>query len=346
MSINSKKFKNLLKKKTLLIGEIGQAHEGSLNLAHSYIDLCADLGLDAIKFQTHIADKESTLDEPFRVKFSHTDKTRYDYWKRMEFSQNEWKGIFNHAKKRKILFLSTAFSIEAFDLLNKFDVCAWKVASGEISNINLINKMIKTKKTIILSTGLATFKEIEKLLSYLKRKKADFILLQCTSNYPVKMQNVGLNVMHEFKEKYKCKVGLSDHTGTIYPAIYSICNKFNLIEFHVTFDKKMFGPDSSSSLDVGQISQLQNFSHNISYLLDNPVHKDKVSKKAKKYKKIFGKSLALVKDLPKSHRLKKSDLTMKKPGSGIPENKLNHLVGRRLSKNVSKKYLLKYSDLQ
>ena len=114
-----KKFDQILKNKTIVVAEIGQAHEGSVNIAHSYIDACADAGADIIKFQTHYALEESTLDEPFRVKFSYNDKTRFDYWKRMEFSPKEWKSLSNHAKRRGILFMSSVFSEKAFNVIIK-----------------------------------------------------------------------------------------------------------------------------------------------------------------------------------------------------------------------------------
>ncbi len=344
MSKNSNKFKKIIAKKTLLVAEIGQAHEGSINMAHSFIDLCADKGIDAIKFQTHLADKESTYDEPFRIKFSYNDKTRYDYWKRMEFSISEWKELYKHCQRRNILFMSSVFSIEAFNLINKFDVCAWKLASGEIYSSELIDRMIKTKKPIIVSTGVAKFSELKKIVNYLKRKKAFFVLLQCTSNYPVKLENVGLNVMHEYKDKFKCPVGLSDHTGTIYPSIYTVCHGFSLIEFHVAFDRKMFGPDSSSSLDPNQIDELQKIITNINCLRNNPINKDKVSNRISRFKKIFGKSIALKKSLKKGHIVKRSDLTMKKPGNGISYEKMKNVLGKKLKKDVSHQYLLRPKD--
>ena len=129
-----------------IIAEVGQAHDGSLGMAHSYIDTASDIGINAIKFQTHIADEESTLDEPFRVKFSLQDNTRYDYWKRMEFTKEQWVGLYEHAKQKNIDFLSSPFSISALELLNNFNLPVWKVGSGEFKSKELLNAMIKTKK--------------------------------------------------------------------------------------------------------------------------------------------------------------------------------------------------------
>ena len=125
ISKSNSSFKKLLKERTILVAEIGQAHEGSLNIAHSMIDACADAKVDVVKFQSHYAKYESTLEEPFRVNFSFKDKKRYDYWKRMEFTSEEWQGLFNHARKRGLLFMSSVFSNKAFRIINKLDVCAW-----------------------------------------------------------------------------------------------------------------------------------------------------------------------------------------------------------------------------
>ena len=340
---SSKKFKELIKRKTVLVGEIGQAHEGSLNIAHSFIDVCADLGLDVVKFQTHYAEQESTMNEPFRIKFSFKDKKRFNYWKRMEFSPREWQGLYAHARSRGLMFMSSVFSQKAFRIINSLDVCAWKVASGEVSNLNLISDIIKTKKTIILSTGLSNYKEINNVVAYLKKKKANFVLLQCTSSYPTKLEEIGCNVVEQFKKKYKCLVGMSDHSGTIFPSIYGICNNYNLLEFHITFDKKMFGPDSSSSLDLNQVKELMKIK--IKILKNNPVNKDTIFNKIKNTKKIFTKSICLKEPQKKGYIIKSKDLILKKPGNGISPKNLSKILGKKLKKNKSNLELLKFSDL-
>ena len=221
--------------------------------------------MDVVKFQAHAAEAESTLDEPFRVKFSHKDKNRFEYWKRMEFSLSEWRSLFNYAKKRGLYFMVSVFSEEAFRMISKLDVCAWKVSSGEINNFNLLELMIKTKKTIIISTGMSNNAEIKKIIEFLKKK--ELILLFC--NVPLCIpppQVVGMNVVEEIKNKYKCLVGLSDHTGSVYPMIYGISAKFNLIEFHVTFHKKMFGPDTSSSITFEKAREISKFGENFEIL--------------------------------------------------------------------------------
>src|SRR5438093_2389865 len=154
----------------LIIGEVAQAHDGSLGMAHAFIDAIADAGADAVKFQTHIAAAESTPDEPWRVKFSQQEATRYDYWKRMEFTEEQWHGLKKHAHDKGLLFLSSPFSLEAVALLTRVGVAAWKIASGEVSNTSLFEGIVATRMPIILSTGMSALEEIDRAVEGLKRQ--------------------------------------------------------------------------------------------------------------------------------------------------------------------------------
>src|SRR5688500_4627381 len=144
----------------LIVGEVGLSHDGSLGLAHAFVDEIARGGADAVKFQTHIAEAESTPAEPFRVKFSRQDATRYEYWKRMEFSEAQWQGLADHARERGLVFLSSPFSREAVDLLTRVGMVMWKIASGEVSNLPLLDAMIATGRPILLSSGMSDVAEV------------------------------------------------------------------------------------------------------------------------------------------------------------------------------------------
>ena len=143
----------------LVIGEIAQAHDGSLGAAHAYIDAIADAGADVIKFQTHIAAAESTRQEPWRVKFSYEDDLRYDYWERMQFTEEQWIGLKEHAENRGLIFLSTPFSVDAAKMLDRMGMTMWKISSGEVSDPWLLEYILSTKKPIIFSTGMSTREE-------------------------------------------------------------------------------------------------------------------------------------------------------------------------------------------
>ena len=155
------------------IAEIGQAHEGSLGILHSYIDALATTGVHAIKFQMHIAEAESSNYEPFRVKFSFEDATRYDYWKRMEFTLEQWKEIKQHCDAVGLDFICSPFSNLAVDWLEEIGVKYYKIGSGEVSNLLLIEKIAQTKKTLILSSGMSSFSELDTTVAFLQDKKAE-----------------------------------------------------------------------------------------------------------------------------------------------------------------------------
>jgi len=137
----------------MVIAEIAQAHDGSLGTAHAFIDVAADAGADAIKFQTHIAAEESTPAESFRVEFSWQDATRYEYWKRMEFTETQWLELSGHASERDLVFMSTPFSVRAIDMLEQMGVPAWKVGSGDVGNHVFLQRMVATGKPVLLSSG-------------------------------------------------------------------------------------------------------------------------------------------------------------------------------------------------
>jgi N,N'-diacetyllegionaminate synthase len=194
----------------LIVAEVAQAHDGSLGMAHAYIDAIANAGADAVKFQTHIAAAESTPSEPWRVKFTEQDATRYDYWKRMEFTEPQWHGLKKHAEEKGLSFLSSPFSVEAVELLTRVGVAAWKIASGEVNNIPLFERLASTGLPIFLSTGMSSLDEIDAAVEQVKGSGAALTVLQCTSAYPCPAEKVGLNLIPFFRERYQCNVGLSD----------------------------------------------------------------------------------------------------------------------------------------
>ena len=328
-----------------IIAEVGQAHDGSLGMAHSYIDIAAEIGVNAVKFQTHIANEESTLDEPFRVKFSLQDNTRYDYWKRMEFTKEQWIGLYEHAIQKKIDFLSSPFSISALELLEKINVPAWKVGSGEFKSKELLNAMIKTGKPVLYSTGMSNFYEIEQVVDYFNKFNHDFALLQCTSMYPTPLKYSGINVITEFKEKFSVPVGFSDHSGGIVAPIYAISMGGNIIEAHIVFDKKMFGPDTKASLNINEFTLLVNANKEIFELKNNPVDKNQMSEDLKGMRDLFTKSISTKRDIEIGEILTNDLIILKKPGTGISFDQKNLVIGKKAIRKIYSNKLLTWDDI-
>lgn len=330
----------------LLVAEVAQAHDGSLGMAHSYIDAIAKSGFDAVKFQTHIAEFESTYDEPFRIKFSEQDSTRYEYWKRMEFTSEQWAGLANHAKEVGLFFLSSPFSNEAVDLLEKLDVPAYKIGSGEFKSHTLLSTISKTRKPILFSTGMCTWDEINKNVEWFEKNECKYLLFQCVSKYPTPLHQTGLNIIENFKDKYNCPVGLSDHTGSAIPSMAAIARGIDMLEIHAVFDKSMFGPDTSSSLTFKEMKQISHFRDMCALMDAAPLDKDKMAVELAEMRGLFSKSLATTKDLAAGTILKEEDLCYKKPGGGLGQSDLPFIIGKRLKHDVYSSALLTWDHIQ
>jgi N,N'-diacetyllegionaminate synthase len=328
-----------------IIAEVAQAHDGSLGTAHAYIDAAADAGVDAIKFQTHIASAESTKDEPFRIKFSQQDDTRYAYWKRMEFSFEQWQGLAEHALEKGLVFLSSPFSVAAVELLEKLGMPAWKFGSGETVSGDIFEAVLATGKPLLVSSGMSSFAELDELAEMFTTSNRDYAFFQCTSKYPVDFEEVGLNVIDEMKARYGCPVGLSDHSGSVYPALAAMTRGADLLEAHIVFDKSMYGPDTPASLTVNDFKTLVEARNVFHILNSHPVDKDEMAESMQTMRGLFGKSLALIESQAKGTVLTEDMLTAKKPGSGIPLDMKADLCGRVLNGDVPGDRLLQWEDL-
>ena len=329
-----------------IIAEVAQSHDGSLGLAHAFLDTVAKAGADAIKFQTHLAAEESTIREPWRVKFSKQDATRYDYWKRMEFSEEQWCGLKQHADDLALKFISSPFSIEAVNLLNRVGVAAWKVASGEVNNAPMFDLMAESGLPILLSTGMSPLREIDAAVERVRAKGAPLTVLQCTSMYPTPAEKVGLNMIPFFRDRYGCNVGLSDHSGTIYPGLAATVLGIDVLEVHVTLSREMFGPDVPVSVTIDELKQLVEGVRFIERMQAHPVAKDEIADQLNDMRRLFNKSVVLRTDLPAGTVLRKEHLTAKKPGTGIPADRLDLLIGSRLRRDCSADQLLGEEDLE
>jgi N-acetylneuraminate synthase len=330
----------------LIICEIAQAHDGSLGMAHSFIDAVAKTGANAIKFQTHIASAESTKLEPWRIKFSYQDETRYDYWKRMEFTIEQWKGLKEHAEEKNLLFLSSPFSNQAVDLLEKIGIQAWKIASGEITNTPLIERMAQSKLPLIASSGMSRINEIDNLVDYFNRKKLHYAILQCTSMYPTPPEKIGLNVISLFQKKFNCASGISDHSGTIFPGIAAAVLGASIVEVHVTFSKDMFGPDTKASITFEELRILTEGIRFIEKSNSNPVDKDSIANDLSNLRFLFSKSIVAICDIPAGTILNWNQVGFKKPGNGIPPEKINVVIGKKTRKSLHKDDFIKLEDLE
>ena len=329
-----------------VIGEVGLLHDGSLGLAHAFVDAIADAGADAVKFQTHIAEAESTAAEPFRVRFAPQDATRLEYWRRTSFEEDQWRGLAHHAHDRGVTFLSSPFSIEAIDLLARVGVPAWKVGSGEVSNAPMLRRMGASGLPVLLSSGMSSLHEMDEAVAILRGSGSPVAVLQCTSSYPCPPEQIGLNMLSVFRDRYDAPVGLSDHSGTMYPTLAAVALGADVIEVHVTLSRSMFGPDVPAAVTTKQLAHLCEGARLIKTALANPVDKDALAAEFAPMRAIFTKSVVLREGLPAGTTLEERHLAAKKPGTGIAARRLSEVVGRRLRRDYPADEPLQEKDLE
>ena len=330
----------------LVIGEVALSHDGSLGLAHRFIDAIAAAGADAVKFQTHIAAAESTSSEPFRVTFSRQDATRYDYWKRMEFTEAQWRELAAHCAERNVLFISSPFSLAAVDLLQRVGQPLWKIASGEVSNTQLLDRVLDTGSPVVISTGMSPLAETDAAVARVKARGATVGVLQCTTAYPCPPERVGLNLIPVYRERYGCWVGLSDHSGTIYPGLAGAATGMDILEVHVALSREMFGPDVVASVTTAELRQLVDGIRFIERMRANPLDKDASARETDPLRRLFTKSVVARRALARGTVLSPDDLAIKKPGTGLPPDRLPELVGKRLARAVEEDQLLAADDIE
>ncbi len=334
------------KAKCFVIGEVALAHDGSLGAAHAFIDVIADAGADAVKFQMHIAEAEGTTEEKFRVKIFPQDATRQDYWRRTSFTEEQWRGLKEHTDKRELIFLSSPFSVEALYLLLKIGVAAWKVGSGETSNLPLLEAIADTKLPVLLSTGMSTWKEVDEAVYFFKSKKTPLLLYQCTNRYPCPPEHLGLNIIAEYQKRYEIPVGLSDHSGKVCAGIAAHALGACSLEVHVTFHRKCFGPDVPASLTPEELKELVDSIRFLERAYTNPVNKEKEAADLENVRALFMKSIVPSRDLSKGSVLQASDLSYKKPAKGIPAKDYTQLIGKKIKRDIQKDKFLSWEDIE
>lgn len=319
----------------MVIAEIGSVHDGSLGNAKNLISCAKKCGASYVKFQLHIASEETTRSAISPSYFK--DENRFDYFFRTSFKLSEWKELIKHSKKNNIKFMCSVFSIKAIKNLIKLGVKNIKIPSGEVTNIPLLNYISKFKVNIFLSTGMSDWSEINTAMKILKKR--NLILMQCTSEYPCKIRNVGVNIISEMIEKYSknynCEFGFSDHTEGNVAAILALSNGATYFEKHITFSRKMYGSDAKYATEL---DEFKTYCENLSTakkIISSPVNKDSLES-YKKMKEIFEKKIVFKKSFKKNKIIKYVDLDFKKSKKGIRSKNFADVIGKKLSRNVNK----------
>lgn len=327
-----------------IVMEIAQAHDGSLGMAHAFIDIAMRARVDAIKFQTHIAAAESTSREPFRVQFSLQDATRFDYWKRMEFTPDQWAGLARHAQEKGLVFLSTPYSFEAVELLQKLDIPAWKIGSGEIGNFPLLERMIATGKPLLLSSGMCSWQELDDAVE-LVGARVPILIYQCTTKYPCPAKEVGLPLLGTLRKRYDVPVGLSDHSGLPCFSIAAAALGAASVEVHLALSRDAFGPDVPASITPVELANMVEDIRAVEKSLRSVPNKDALCESLAEGRRIFGRSIVAARAIACREVLTEDNLALKKPGGGIPPGGLNRLIGKKARRALSPDELVTLDDV-
>jgi N,N'-diacetyllegionaminate synthase len=324
-----------------LIAEIGSVHDGSFGNALKLIEAAVDAGATTVKFQTHIAEAETTRDAPMPPYFK--GEPRFDYFRRTGFSLEQWHALKAKAVEMGAGFLSSPFSSEAVDLLAAIGVDAYKIPSGEVTNTPMLERVAATGKPVLLSSGMSDWAELDAAMAAL-RGSGPVTIMQCSSIYPCPPERVGLNVIGEMRARYGVPVGYSDHTLGPAAATAAVALGATVVEKHFTFSRLMYGSDAANSMEPAEFALLARHLNEIARMLATPVDKDDLSP-YRDMKHVFEKSVVAARALPGGHVLGEGDLAFKKPGIGIPAARWRELAGRRLVRAVPDDHLLAWSDV-
>jgi len=326
-------------KKIYIIAEIGVNHNGDINLAKKMIDKAVESGVDAVKFQTFKAENLVTYDAKqaeYQIKNLNKQTSQYEMLKKLELTYEEFKELKIYCDNKNIDFLSSPFDLESINFLNKLNMKYYKIPSGEIENVPYLRKISSVAENIILSTGMSTLEDIEFALKILSEKvhKDNITVLHCNTNYPTKIEEVNLLAMNTIKEKFKVKVGYSDHTEGIEVSIAAVALGAEIIEKHVTLDKNMSGPDHKASIEFKELKNMVKYIRNIEIALGSKCKEPTKSE----LKNIMAsrKSIVSKKNILKGEIFTEDNITIKRPYGGISPKKWDNIINRQAERNYNK----------
>lgn len=310
---------------TFIIAEVGSNHDGKLEQAKKLIDIAAESGADAVKFQTFKADKLFN---------KITNKEIVDKLEILEVHKDWYEELLNYTDKKGLIFLSSAFDEDSADLLDSFGIAAYKVASYELTHIPLLEYIAEKNKPIILSTGMANESEVKEAVECIySAGNRQVILLHCVSQYPAEPENVNLKSMLALKRIFDCPVGFSDHTETIYAPIAAVALGATVIEKHFTLDKSLPGPDHAYALEPDELKQMVTGIREVERMLGTGEIKpadSEINERA------WRRAIYAARDISEGTITTKDMLTIVRPspeGSLAPKY-LKELLGKRIKKDI------------
>ncbi|MCL6589525.1 MAG: N-acetylneuraminate synthase [Firmicutes bacterium] len=331
-----------------IIAEAGVNHNGSLEMAKKMVDAAVESGVDAIKFQTFKAGQLVTINAQkalYQKETTGSGESQYEMLKRLELDQKRHSELIEYCKKRNIIFLSTPFDFESVELLEKLNIPAYKVSSGDITNLPFLEHIARKNKPVILSTGMAGLGEVEEAVGAVRKGgNSQIILLHCTSNYPTEFKDVNLKAMLTLKHAFQVPVGYSDHTLGIEVPIAAVALGASMIEKHFTLDRNLPGPDHRASLEPEELKAMVLAVRNVEKALGDGIKR--CQDVEANVKETARKSIVPLKDLVKGEVLTREALGFKRPGTGLPPKFIDFLIGKKVRRDIAKDSIIALTDIE
>lgn len=325
----------------LIIAEAGVNHNGSLDMAKKLVDAAKTCGADIVKFQTAKLDflvSNSAHMADYQKKNTGVEESQKDMLSKLLLSFDDFVELAKYCKEIGIQFLSTPFDIESIRFLNDMQDI-WKVPSGEITNYPYLVEIGKTKKKVILSTGMAEMEEIQAAIDVLKENGTeDITILHCTTEYPAPIKDVNLNVMQTMRETFGHPVGYSDHTQGIEVDLAAVALGATVIEKHFTLDRNLLGPDHKASLEPDELKAMVDGIRKIELALGSK--EKKPSEVELKNRLVARKSIVAKAFIKVGEKLTEDNITTKRPGSGINPMRWNEVIGTKAIRNFEEDELI------
>lgn len=325
-----------------IIAEAGSVHDGSFGNACKLVELAARCGANVVKFQTHVAEAETLENAPAPSYFA--AEPRFAYFRRTAFSRPQWKELVSHAHAQGLRIISSPFAIEAVDILEEAGIDAFKIASGEVTNLPLLERIAATRKPTILSSGMSDWGEIDRAVETL-RPCGDLTVMQCTSAYPCPVERAGINIIPELAVRYGLPTGFSDHTSGIAAAIAAISAGAACVEKHFTFSRHMYGSDAQFGQEPEAFERYCRECKDAWQIRLHPVDKQDLSS-FREMKSVFEKSIVAARSLSAGQVIERGDLAFKKPGTGIRADRVDAVIGKRLARDVALDHVFSDKDFQ
>jgi N-acetylneuraminate synthase len=337
--------------RVFIIAEAGVNHNGSIETAKKLIDVAADAGADAVKFQTFKAGRLVTgtaAKATYQIENTGTNEPQLEMLKRLELSLDMHKELMSYCKEKNIMFMSTPFDEESADILDELEVSIFKIPSGEITNKLLVQHIAAKNKSIILSTGMSYLGEIEKAIGWIYEiwdklgSRPQLTLLHCVSNYPAAVEDINLSAMRTMSVAFGLPVGYSDHTMGVEVPVAAVAMGAQIIEKHFTLNRNMEGPDHKASLEADELQTMINMIRNVEKMIGDGIKRP--SLKEEEARRLIRRSLVAARDIKKGEVIDKKGIAVKRPGYGISPALIEDLAGKTAKKDIQKDSVLRWDD--